>query len=306
MEGRIRPTYYLDGQNDRVAWDLDQTLNVIVHDLQPWMACVATSRTDRIKIAFTHDGMKLLGKMGGCAAGFKPGADPRCDLYAPTGVFLNANKVLTKASQQARGLVVTDFWIGSDNQEHIEEYLKERFDFFEKLRDKPWVDKNGKEIWLSIALPHDQKAVCALTGGEGGANKCPLCACPPEQRSVAKDWPLLTTTIAASWVSRVAELKEEVGDPSRYYLPKGFGPKSCNLRSEDLEQECTKRGLSKRGTKAKKEKAIRTYCKKYGMLDTDWASLSNERMKELLADSAWCDSYGNETCRICYHQRLAD
>ena len=48
----------------------------------------------------------------------------------------------------------------------------------------------------------------------------PTVCLPPEQRSVAKDWPLLTTTIAASWVSRVAELKEEVGDPSRYYLPK--------------------------------------------------------------------------------------
>ena len=83
---------------------------------------------------------------------------------------------------------------------------------------------------------------------------------PPEQRSVAKDWPLLTTTIAASWVSRVAELKEEVGDPSRYYLPKGFGPKSCNLKSEDLEQECTKRGLSKTGKKRSEPIARNTVC----------------------------------------------
>ena len=171
------------------------------------------------------------------------------------------------------------------------------FQWRAELESAPWTDPvTNKQYWISMPLPHDQKAAVAILGGEGGAagkdiQFCLLCACESMRRGEGKDWPLLTRALMAQYRARLQELERKLrpdgeGLPvEAFYMPKGVTPKGCSLNAAAQKAELEKRGIPQAGltNKVKRAKAIRDFVQTYGWADVDIQSLDIAQLSPYLA-----------------------
>ena len=117
LTGAEGTTLWVDGAENRMQFNVDMVMSLIINYMFPWLAHRQTTKEDRIVIAWTHDGAKMPGTYV-VIGGFKCiGPEFRKGRLATSGRATDLAASLI--AQSASEMLPTHFWEGKDDDATI-------------------------------------------------------------------------------------------------------------------------------------------------------------------------------------------